>query len=82
MSLRMEQALSEVISVESVPNQLDGVSMVDGAVGARTMFSNASTVTGYSNDVSVSHSRNAWIFEMQIWLLMVELFLKLDLVST
>lgn len=74
MSLRMEQTLSEVISLESAPLHTDAASQSE-----RRYISQASSVNGYSGNVTFSETgKHSWAFEMQIWLLIVDLFLKLD----
>lgn len=75
MSLRMEQTLSEVISLESVPMHNENASQQF----ERKYLSQASSVNGYSGNMAFSgESKHSWAFEMQIWLLIVDLFLKLD----
>lgn len=76
MSLRMEQTLSEVISLESAPIHGDTASQTE-----RKYFSQASSVNGSSGIVAFAEGKNSWAFEMQIWLLIVDLFLKLDQAS-
>lgn len=86
MSLRMEQTLSEVISLESVPvhnsNTLNNnLNQVDSASQTERMYlSYASSVNGANGSLQEG-KHYSWTFEMQIWLLVVELFLKLDQVS-
>jgi len=73
MSLRMEQTLSEVISLESAPILNDNASTID-----RKYLSQASSVNGGSCHILLAEGKHSWAFEMQIWLLIVDLFLKLD----
>ena len=73
MSLRMEQTLSEVISLESAPLYTESVCQSE-----RKYISQASSVNGHSGNISFTEGKNSWAFEMQIWLLIVDLFLKLD----
>lgn len=77
MSLRMEQTLSEVISLESAPlHNAESVSQSE-----RKYMSHASSVNGDSGIVAFTEGKHSWAFEMQIWLLIVDLFLKLDQVG-
>lgn len=70
----MEQTLSEVISLESAPlHNAESVSQSE-----RRYISHASSVNGDSGIVSFTEGKHSWAFEMQIWLLIVDLFLKLD----
>ena len=73
MSLRMEQTLSEVISMESVPIHNESNSLSD-----KRFMSQTSSINGLSTHVSMNSQHNTWAFEMQIWLLIIDLFLKLD----
>ncbi|KAF7494228.1 Tetratricopeptide repeat protein 7B [Sarcoptes scabiei] len=90
MSLRMEQTLSEVISLESVPlggtgtyatnnsncnnSILNDLSLVQND---RLYLSQTNSVNG-SNLVLNENRPCSQAFEMQIWLFIVELFLHLD----
>lgn len=77
MSLRMEQTLSEVISLESAPlHNAESVSQSE-----RKYMSHASSVNGDSGIVAFTEGKHSWAFEMQIWLLIVDLFLKLDQIN-
>ena len=86
MSLRMEQTLSEVISLESAPigNSNSAANVhhqphdLSFGQSDRLYLSQASSVNG-SNLVLNDNTRPcSQAFEMQIWLLIVELFLQLD----
>lgn len=77
MSLRMEQTLSEVISMESVPFPNENNSLSD-----KRFMSQNSSINGLSTHVSMNNQNNTWAFEMQIWLLIIDLFLKLDQVCS
>lgn len=70
----MEQTLSEVISLESVPCPLPGNDLPFGQ-NDRIYLSQANSING-SDQVFDRPCSQA--FEMQIWLFIVELFLKLD----
>ena len=84
----MEQTLSEVISLESVPvasstlgnNNNANINNAESASQTDRMYlSYASSVNGGNSQICLSESKSySWTFEMQIWLLIVELFLKLD----
>ncbi|XP_046918207.1 tetratricopeptide repeat domain 7 [Dermatophagoides farinae] len=89
MSLRMEQTLSEVISLESAPvgsgsnsagQQLHQPQDLSFGQSDRLYLSQASSVNG-SNLVLNENRPCSQAFEMQIWLLIVELFLQLDQIN-
>lgn len=75
MSLRMEQILSEVISLESAPIHTENSYQSE----KKQYISQASSVNGCNDGNFVSpEGKYSWAFEMQIWLLIIDLFLKMD----
>lgn len=93
MSVRMEQTLSEVISLESTAQQPTGLAAgtnipeTSSVVGVATLgggnsrvLSHASSVTGSNNQMQFTEAKYSFSFEMQIWMLIIELFLRLDMV--
>ncbi|RWS01321.1 tetratricopeptide repeat protein 5-like protein [Dinothrombium tinctorium] len=65
MSLRMEQTLSEVASVDSAPVQIEGMSITG---------SNAASSMNLG-------SKKLWNFHIHVWMLVAELFIKLNQIS-
>lgn len=92
MSVRMEQTLSEVISLESTAQQptslaAAGLPETNSVVGVATLggghsrvLSHASSINGSHNQMQYSETKYSFSFEMQIWMLIIELFLRLDMV--
>ncbi|KAI2798184.1 Tetratricopeptide repeat protein 7B [Blomia tropicalis] len=77
MSLRMEQTLSEVISLESVPIHV----AENASQSERRYISQASSVNDCGDNMTFTDEKHSWAFEMQIWLMIVDLFLKLDQIT-
>ena len=66
LSLRMEQTLSEVTSLDSVPANTTGL----GSAAADSLSNSSRTSNG--------KSKQLWNLHLHIWLLVIELYIKLD----
>lgn len=71
LSLRMEQTLSEVTSMDSGPGQSYGMAGIGGQTDCLS----------HASHTSLGKSKQMWTLHLHIWLHVVELFIQMDQLS-